>query len=60
MGKTIRNSFHKVQCAYAPLELIHLDIYESLSVKALCGASYIITFINDFTYYNNADLISSK
>ena len=48
--KTTRKPFGKGTRAEYPLQLIHSDI---LNVKSRHGASYFITFIDDFTQYGH-------
>ena len=59
-GKSIRKPFGKATRASFPLKLIHSDICVPMSVKARHGASYFITFIDDFTRYGYVYLISLK
>lgn len=59
-GKSTRKPFGKATRASFPLELIHSDICGPMSVKARHGASYFITFIDDFTRYGYVYLISLK
>ena len=50
-GKACRKPFGKVMRATQPLELIHSDICGPMNVKARHGASYFLTFIDDYTRY---------
>ena len=59
-GKAIRKPFRKGTRAEYPLQLVHSDIYEPISVKVRLGALYFITFIDDFTRYGHVFLISHK
>jgi hypothetical protein len=47
-GKACRKSFGKAVRATQP-ELIHSDICGPMNVKARHGASYFLTFIDDYT-----------
>ena len=59
-GKTTRKPFGKRVRAEYLLQLIHSDICGPINVKARHGASYFITFIDDFTRYDHVYLISHK
>ena len=59
-GKTARKPFGKGTRAEYPLQLIHSDICGPMNVKAGQGASYFITFIDDFTRYGYVYLIGYK
>ena len=59
-GKTTRKPFGKGTRAEYPLQLIHSDICGPMNVKARHGASYFITFIDDFTRYGYVYLIAYK
>ena len=50
-GKSTRKPFGKGIRATVPLELIHFDVCGPMNVSARHGASYFITFIDDFTRY---------
>ena len=50
-GKSTRKPFGKSIRETFPLELIHSDVYGLMNVNARHGASYFITFIDDFTLY---------
>ena len=52
IGKTKRDEF--------PLQLIHYDICGPMNVRASSGATYFITFIDDFTHFGYVYLISHK
>lgn len=60
VGKTTRNPFGEPTRAELSLPLIHSDIYDPLSVMARHGAHYVITFIDDFTYFGVIYLISHR
>ena len=47
-GKSIRKPFGKAVKAELPLQLIHSDICGPMNVRAKHGASYFITFIDDY------------
>ena len=57
-GKATRKSFGKGTRAEYPLQLVHSNICGLMSVKVRHEASYFITFIDDFTRYGHAYLIS--
>jgi hypothetical protein len=59
-GKSTRKPFGKGIRATVPLELIHSDVCGLMNVKARHGASYFITFIDDFTRYGHVYLVSHK
>ena len=59
-GKMIRKSFGKAIRAQIPLQLVHSDVCGLMNVRAKYGASYFITFINDFTRFSYVYLISHK
>ena len=59
-GKATRKPFGKATRANSSLELIHSDICGPMNVKAKNGASYFITFIDDFTRFGQVYLISHK
>ena len=42
------------------LQLIHFDTDGPMSIRAMYGALYFITFIDDFNYYDHVYLISHK
>jgi len=48
-GKETRLSFGKAKRASSPLQLIYLDIYGLMNVRARHGANYFIIFIDHFT-----------
>jgi hypothetical protein len=58
--KSTRKPFGKGIRATVPLELIHSDVCRSMNVRARHGASYFITFIDDFTHYGHVYLVSHK
>ena len=59
-GKSTRKPFGKGVRATVPLELIHSDVCRPMNVRARHGASYFITFIDDFTCYGHVYLVSHK
>ena len=59
-GKSTRKPFGKGIRATVPLELIHSDVCGPMNVKARHGASYFITFIDDFTRCGHVYLVSHK
>ena len=59
-GKTARKPFGKGTRAEFPLQLIHSDICGPMNVRARHGASYFITFIDDFTRFGYVYLIAHK
>ena len=59
-GKSTRKPFGKTTRASSPLKLIHFNIYGPMSVRAQYGATYFITFINDYTRYGHIFFISHK
>ena len=59
-GKATRKPFGKGTRAEYPLQLIHSDICGPMSIKARHGASYFITFIDDYSRYGHVYLISHK
>ena len=60
VGKTTRKPFGKGIRAENPLQLVHSDICGPMNVRARSGASYFITFIDDYTRYGHVYLISHK
>ena len=60
MRKTCRKPFGKATRATHALELVHSDIYGPMNVKARHGASYFLTFIDDYTRYGYVYLISHR
>jgi hypothetical protein len=50
-SKACRKTFGKAVRAIQPLELIPSNICGSMNVKARHGASYFLTFIDDYTRY---------
>jgi hypothetical protein len=48
-SKACRKPFGKAVRATQPLELIYLDICGPMNVKECHGASYFLTFIDDYT-----------
>jgi len=59
-GKSTRKTFSKSTTASSSLELIHSDICGLMSVRERYGATYFITFIDNYTRYNHIFLISHK
>uniref|UniRef100_A0A2N9FG52 Integrase catalytic domain-containing protein n=1 Tax=Fagus sylvatica TaxID=28930 RepID=A0A2N9FG52_FAGSY len=59
-GKSTRKPFGKGIRATVPLKLIHSDVCGPMNVRARHGASYFITFIDDFTRYGHVYLVSHK
>ena len=59
-GKTAWKPFGKATRVEYPLQLIHSDLYGPLNVRTRHGASYFITFIDDFTLFGDVFLISHK
>ena len=58
--KMKRKPFGKAIRAQIPLQLVHSDVCGPMNVRAKHGASYFITFINDFTRFDYVYLISYK
>ena len=52
--------FGKAVRATQPLELIHSDICGPMNVKARHGASYFLTYIDDYTRYGYIPLIAHR
>ena len=59
-GKATRKPFRKGKRVDYPLQLMHYDICGPMNVRARYGASYFITFIDDFTRCGHVHLISHK
>ena len=59
-GKSTRKPFGKATRATIPLQLVYSDICGPINVRARHGATYFITFIDDFTHYSHVYLISHK
>ena len=59
-GKMARKPFGKAIRAQIPLQLVHSDVCGPMNVRAKHGASYFITFIDDFTRFGYIYLISHK
>ena len=57
-GKACKKPFGKAVRATQPLELIHSEIYGPINVKSRHGASYFLTFIDDYTRYDYVQLIA--
>ena len=58
--KTIRKPFGKGTRAESSLQIINSDICGPMSVKTIHGASYFITFIDDYSHFGHVYLISHK
>ena len=58
--KTTRKPFSKGIRAEKPLQLIHSDNCGLMNVNAKHGASYFITFIDDYSRFGHVYLISHK
>ena len=58
--KITRKPFGKAKRAKFPLQLIHSDICGPMNVRTRIGASYFITFIDDFMRFGYVYLISHK
>ena len=58
--KACGKPFGEAVRATQSLELIHLDICEPMNVKANHGASYFLTFIDDYTRYGYVQLIAHR
>lgn len=58
--KSTRKHFGKKTKAEFPLQLIHSDICERMATRAMHGASYSITFIDDYSRYGVVYLMSYK
>jgi len=59
-GKSTKKPFGKATRASSPLELIQSDICGLISVRSRPGATYFITFLDDYTGYDHIFLISYK
>ena len=59
-GKATRKPFINGTRVGYPLQLIHSDICGPMSIQARHGASYFITFIDDYSRYGHVYLISHK
>ena len=59
-SKAKRKPFGKASCASCPLELVHFDTCGPINVRACHGASYFITFIDDYSHFGYVYLISHK
>ena len=60
LGKSTSKPFGKATQAFIPLQLVHSNICGPMNVRASHGATYFITFIDDFTCYSHVYLISHK
>ena len=56
----MRKPFEKGERIYFSLQLIHYNICGLIIVRARHGASYFITFIDDFKRYGYVYLIAHK
>lgn len=59
VGKACRKPFGKATRATHPLELIYLDIYGPMNVRARHGACYFFIFIDDYSRYGCVFAFSS-
>ncbi|WRX12315.1 Integrase [Theobroma cacao] len=59
-GKSSRKPFGKAKRATHLLEFVHSDICGPMNVKARNGASYFITFIDDYSRYGSIFLLSHR
>lgn len=59
-GKACRKPFGKAQRATQLLELVHSDICGPMNVRARHGASYFLTFIDDYSRYGSVYLLSHR
>ena len=59
-GKACRKPFGKAMRATQPLKLIHSNICGPMNIKAHHGASYFLTFIDDYTQYGYVQLIADR
>ena len=59
-GKINRKPFGKGTRAESSLQIIHYDICGPMSVRVRHGASYFITFIDDYSRFGHVYLISHK
>jgi len=62
LGKMHRQKFEKDKATRAsqPLQLMHSDLMGSFQNKSFGGASYILTFIDDFSRINFLYLLEHK
>ena len=60
LGKACRKPFGKAPRATHPLELVHSDICGPMNVKARHGASYFLTFIDDYSHFSYVYQISHR
>lgn len=51
-GKTTNMRKLDAKMSHALLEIIHTDVYGPFSVKTICGNSYFVSFIDDFSRYS--------
>lgn len=58
--KTIRKHFHKVECTFELLDLIHTNICDFKNFTTCGGKKYFVTFTDDFSRYTFIYLLSSK
>ncbi len=59
-GKACRKPFGRASRVSHPLELVHSDICGPVNVKARHGASYFLTFIDDYSRFGYVYLISHR
>ena len=62
VGKMHRQKFEKDKATRAsqPLQLVHLDLMGPFQTKSLKGASYVLTFIDDFSRMTFGYLLEHK
>ena len=62
LGKMNRQKFEKDKATRAsqPLQLVHSDLMDSVHTKSLGGASYVLTFIDDFSRMTFGYLLEHK
>lgn len=61
MGKHSRATFHRCERrASRPLELVHTDVCGPITPTTWDGKRYFVTFIDDYTHFTIAYLISTK
>ena len=60
VGKACRKPFGKATRVTHALELVYSDICRPMNVKAHHGASYFLTFIDDYMRYEYVYLISHR
>jgi len=62
LGKMNRKRFEKDKATRAsqPLQLVHSDLMGPFQIKSLKGASYVLTFIDDFSRMTFGYLLEHK